>query len=233
MINGLYSAAAGMLGQIEQQDAIANNLANTNTPGYKRVSVAFSAFSAEMGKATTRMQPEDHIDGVDCVIPHTTIKEDKGRGALQHTGNVSNLALDGPGYFVVKEGQSTRLTRNGDFTVGGSGVLETTDGETVMGQDGPITVSGADWKVEEDGTVRVGDTIAGKIQINAGGDTRMAGDVKSTRVLQGQLEGSNVSPVKEMVSMITGVRAYEANQKVIQSMDQILDKVINTAGRTS
>lgn len=232
MINGLYSAAAGMLAQTEQQDAIANNLANSNTPGYKRVSVSFSAFTAAMDNAT-RKQAEEKTNGVECTIPIPSTSEDSGRGVLQHTESATNFAIDGPGYFVVSDGKNTRLTRNGDFVVGSSGVLETTDGEKVLGQNGPIQVSGTDWKVEEDGSVRVGNSVSDKIRISTGNDTRATGQSVNTRILQGSLEGSNVSPVKEMVSMITGVRAYEANQKVIQAMDQILDKIINTGGRTS
>jgi flagellar basal-body rod protein FlgG len=220
-----------MVGQVEQQDAISNNLANCNSPGYKRASVSFAAVSAQAVSSLTRA--ETNVTEADCVVPTATVTQDTSRGVLEQTGSSSNFAIDGPGYFVVSSGRSQRLTRNGNFTVSGAGVLETPEGEAVLGQKGPIHVSGTDWKVDGDGTVRVNGSPVDRLRVETDGQTRAASQTRPSRVIQGQLEGANVSTVREMVSMITGMRAYEANQKVIQSIDQTLDKIINTGGRTA
>ncbi|MEN6521534.1 MAG: flagellar hook-basal body protein [Armatimonadota bacterium] len=231
MINGLYSAAAGMLGQIEQQDTISNNLANANTSGYKRSAISFAAVSRgvtieEMSEAGTSSKQ------VRCVVPIPFSKQDNRQGTLQDTGNPTNLAIDGPGYFVVKNGQSQQLTRHGDFTLNKSGQLSTSDGSLVMGQNGPIKISGSDWSIDPKGTVHVNGNVVDKLQIVPDNSTRAANGSQSVgEVLQGEVEGSNVSVVREMVSMITALRAYEANQKSIQSIDQTLEKAISVGNR--
>lgn len=232
MINGLYSAAAGMLGQLEQQDAISNNLANANTSGYKRSAVSFAAVSRgvtieELNSAQT--PPKQ----VQCVIPIPFSEQDRSQGLLQDTANPTNLALDGPGYFVVMNGQSRELTRHGNFTLNRSGQLATSDGGVVMGQNGPVKLSGADWSIDPSGTVRVNGDAVDKLQIVPDKSTRVISGSQSVgQVLQGQIESSNVSVVREMVSMLAALRSYEANQKSIQSIDQTLEKVINIGGRT-
>lgn len=232
MINGLYSSSAGMLGQLEQQDAITNNLANANTPGYKRSSVSFAAVSErvtieEIGRA------EAPSKKVPCVIPIPFSKTDRSQGIMQDTANPTNLAIDGPGYFVVSNGRSQELTRRGNFTLNGSGQLSTTDGSLVIGQNGPIRVSSANWSVDPNGTVKVNGAAIDRLRIISGNQTRSAdGQQPVGRILQGQLENSNVSVVNEMVSMLTALRSYEANQKSIQSIDQTLEKIINIGGRT-
>ncbi|MEN6372144.1 MAG: flagellar hook-basal body protein [Armatimonadota bacterium] len=233
MINGLYSAAAGMLGQLEQQDAISNNLANANTSGYKHTAVSFAAVS--------RGVTIEELDGannsskqVQSVIPIPFSEQDHSQGMLQDTANPTNLALDGPGYFVVSTGRGRELTRHGNFTLNKSGQLATSNGGVVMGQNGPIKVSGTDWSVDSNGTVRVNGSVVDKLQIVPDKSTRAASGSRSVgQVVQGQVEGSNVSVVREMVSMMTALRSYEANQKSIHSIDQTLEKAINIGGKAA
>lgn len=236
MINGLYSSAAGMLGQLEQQDAITNNLANANTPGYKKSSVSFAAVSQRVTiEEITRAEAPSRK--VPCVIPIPFSNTDRSQGIMQDTANPTNLAIDGPGYFVVSDGRSQELTRRGNFTLNNSGQLSTTDGKLVIGNNGPIRISNANWSVDPDGTVKVNGNTIDKLKIISENQTRAAnvsnGQQPAGRILQGQLENSNVSVVREMVSMLTALRSYEANQKSIQSIDQTLDKIINIGGRTS
>jgi flagellar basal-body rod protein FlgG len=221
VINGFYSSAAGMLGQIELQDAISHNLANTNTPGFKRTSVSFSATleEADRNVLTTAGQRAG------CVIPHAFGTTDDRAGVIADTSDPSNLAIDGAGLFVIGSKDAPEYTRTGNFHISEQGILVTQDDVPVIGQNGPIHVSGAEWKVYSDGSIRVDGKVVDKLRI-VGTDPNKPG-----RVLQGRLEGSNVNAVEEMVTMITALRAYEANQKAIQSLDQTLDKVINQTGR--
>lgn len=233
MINGLYSSAAGMRGQLEQQDAISNNLANVNTSGYKRVSVGFSAFSNEMAAASRSTSPTPSQE-VKCIVPVPFTAQDLSQGVIQSTTNPTNLAIDGSGYFVVSNGKTQELTRSGSFKLDSNGRLSTTDGRAVLGQNGPIRISGTKWDVDPDGSVRVDGVVTDKLLIKSGSVTRAAeGSAFHGRILQGQLEGSNVSVVKEMVNMLTALRSYEANQKTIQALDQTLEKIINLPGRVA
>jgi flagellar basal-body rod protein FlgF len=224
VINGLYSSAAGMLGQMEMQDAISNNLANTNTPGFKRSTIGFSTALADADQQIVLSTRRD----AGCVIPVVYESKDNSTGMIADNSDPTSLAIDGPGFFVVGSANNPQYTRSGNFKLDdkGSGLLITQDGEPVLGQRGPIKVSGNNWAVDHDGSVRVAGKVVDKLRIE-----RTNGKTTG-RVLQGRLEGSNVNAVQEMVAMISGLRAYEASQKAIQNLDQTLDKVINTAGRT-
>jgi len=234
VIRGFYSSAAGMLGLLEQQDAISNNLANCNTPGYKRSSVSFSAFEPELEKAgRARSGSETPSKYARCVIPVPFARQDPSQGLLEDASSPTTLAIEGPGAFVIRTAQGERLTRSGNFTLNSSGQLVTTDGQPVMGQNGPIRISGTSFSVDADGNVQSNGTVVDRLRIEVPGQGRAAPGAVGGRVIQGRLENSNVSAVREMVSMIAALRAYEANQRTIQALDQTLDKVINLVGKTA
>jgi flagellar basal-body rod protein FlgF len=220
MIRGFYSAAAGMMSKITQQDAIANNLANVNTPGYKRKVVGVTNFELAIKKANAAISDSETRIGVPILQSY----EDQRPGAIQNTGSPTNFALDGPGHFVVKTGDGERLARGGNFSLDAEGTLVASDGSPVLGERGPIRLTGTDWSVDEEGNVHSSGSIIDRLRIEKSAD---ASDANPTRVISGCLEASNVNAVEEMVSMITAMRSYESCQKAIQSLDQTLDKVIN------
>lgn len=238
MIRGLESAAAGMRVRQDQQDVIANNLANVNTPGFKRTAVSFKSFSTELDQAV-KPQPDTPAtimpeitakpDTPGTIIPEITAKEDERTGHLTQTGVATDVALDGPGFFAVQGSQGQVLTRTGSFHVDQSGNLVTAQGFPVLGEKGPIQVNGADITIDSDGSVYSGGKLADRLSIQPDPANP---STTPTRIASGCLEGSNVNTVEEMVTMITALRAYEANQKSIQSLDQTLDKVINGMNKT-
>jgi len=221
MIRGFYSSAAGMLGQLDKQDFIANNLANVNTPGYKRRALGFSSFSTNLQTVLSNTAP--------CVIPFATVREDSRQGLIQDTGVPTNFALDGSGFFVIQTEAGEKFVRGGNFKLDSDGRIVNSDGFPVLGQKGPIAVSGTDWYVDSEGSVYSGGKAVDKLRIEV--DSSVAASSKPPRVIPGSLESSNVNAVEEMVSMITALRAYEACQRAIQALDQTLDKVINQMGR--
>ncbi len=229
MIRGFYTSAAGMLAQLEHQDVIANNLANASTPGYKRSSVSLSTFAAELRAATPNasMALSSHAR---CLFPFATAVQDSRPGFVQDTGVTTHLAIEGPGCFVVSAPGGERLTRSGNFRLNDFGQLVTSEGYAVLGQGGPIQVSGADWSVDSDGNVSSSGEIIDKLRIESKSNSGAASP--TSRVIHGSLEGSNVNAVQEMVNMIAALRAYEASQRTIQAIDQTLDKVINQMTRT-
>ncbi len=235
LIRGITSAASGMLAQLAQQDITANNLANVNTAGYKRDAPRFSAFlSGAQGAATTTS-----ID--------TQSAADFQQGAIQETGEPFHLALEGDGFFTLQTPAGTAYTRNGAFTLNKDGYLVTASGDFALGAGGPIHLTGTDFTVDGTGqitqkravvdTLRLAQFPDNAALVKTGGSLWLApggvapGAAIGVTVHQGGLEGSNVSAVREMVSMITGLRAYEASQKAVQAQDETLDKLVNEVGR--
>ncbi|HET6453834.1 MAG TPA: flagellar hook-basal body protein [Armatimonadota bacterium] len=223
MIGSLFTSAAGMRTLLEQQDVIANNLANASTPGFKRSSAGFLALVNQAQTITNPTTPAP--PSVRSVVPTLIVHTDVRPGTMTDTKDPTDLAIDGEGSFVVSTPGGERLTRSGSFTLNDTGQLVTREGYPVLGEGGPIQVSGTNWTVDTSGNVSVDKTIVGKLRIE--------GSQQPGRIIQGSLEDSNVNVVQEMVSMITGLRAYEANQKAVQAIDQTLDKAINQMGRTA
>ena len=215
MLLGLDAAAAGMKARLDQQDVIANNLANVSTPGYRRKAAGFTTFQSILANS----QDKQNTATVKMVV-----SEDKNPGSMIQTGNASDIAVEGPGQLVTQNGAVTRLVRAGNLYLNSNKQLVTKDGSLVLGQNGPVTVTGSDWKIDIDGTVRCGGTKVDTLQIQK---DPSADPNASIRIISGSLEGSNVNTVQEMVSMISNLRAYEANEKSIQAIDGTLDKVIN------
>ncbi len=216
-----------MKAQVDCQDVIANNLANVSTPGFKRSSVSFASIATQFQQAVpnpmTPMPPH-----APCAMPTLVVQQDTKPGMIQDTGSPTSLAVEGSGSFVVQTPAGERLTRCGDFGLDSTGQLITSDAYPVLGQSGPISITSANWTVSRDGSVIIDNSIVDKLRIESAPGVPVT-DPDS--VYQGRLEASNVNAVQEMVSMISVLRAYEANQKSIQAVDQTLDKVINQMAR--
>jgi flagellar basal-body rod protein FlgG len=176
-----------------------------------------------------------------------------GQGSLRQTSNTYDMALEGNGFFALsvtdKVGNvSTQYTRNGSFTMARDGSIVDADGNHLMGEGGEIAVptDAAEIVIDTTGAIYADGVYVDTIQIvdfedydylSKMGDTRyqaLEGATEiadSTLVRQGYTEQSNVNVVSEMVEMITITRAYEANQKVIQSVDKTLDLAANSVGK--
>lgn len=228
MIRALYTASSGMVAQTVKQDVIANNIANARTSGFKRQRVTSESFSealrTQMAGLIDRSRPSYPGSPVTPAIAQATAGMDPTQGPLETTGNAADLAIEGPGAFEVRSANATILTRAGNFRVSDSGELCTADGRRVMGESGPIVLPAGEWKVTQDGAILSGGVEVARLKI-------VGADSGQTKVLQGCLESANVNVVTEMVDMIANMRAYEANQRVISSVDGTLDKLINEAGR--
>jgi flagellar basal-body rod protein FlgG len=238
MLEGLYSAAAGMSAQQEQLDAIANDMANVSTTGYKAQRVGFQDLLYnkvnQAGTATTT--------GAGALAE--IIGRNEGQGSVQQTGRPLDLAIQGEGYFQVKlpSGQIS-LTRNGAFSVDDKGHLVAADGSLL---DPPITlpakVTAEELSIGPDGTVRAGTTTLGQIKLvtvaapdkllangrggfsanAASGPPKVASGSGGPHILQGALETSNVDMGSEMVGMMSTQRNYQLASTAIKTQDQML-----------
>jgi flagellar basal-body rod protein FlgG len=238
MLKGLYDAAAGMKARLAVQDVIASNLANAGTSGFQHQIVSIqdhrlpSLAQTGTGIAAAARAPREVLEPVSA--------PDTRSGVLQQTGARSDIALDGPGYLMVQTSAGPRLLRGGSMHANRQGYLATLAGDPLLSTDGrPIAVGTREWQVAPDGAVSAEGRILGRLRI-----ARPAGPVQAegatlastagvlnvpaaaVRVRQGFLEHSNVEPVKEMVDMIAGVRAYEASQKAVLAQDESLQSLL-------
>ena len=217
-----------MKAQIDCQDVIANNLANVSTSGFKRSSVSFISFDTRFREAVRNpIAPEP--PGAPCSMPMLIARQDVRPGVMQDTGVPTNLAINGSGSFVVSTPNGERLTRCGNFALDSAGLLITSEGFPVLGQGGPISITNANWTIDADGSVKIDGAVVDRLRIESEPGVPVPG--AQAGIHQGRLEGSNVNAVQEMVTMISVLRAYEANQKSVQTIDQTLDKVINQMAR--
>lgn len=283
MIRGMYTGAAGMVVQQQRLDAIANNLANVDTEGYKRDTAIQKAYPElllrRMNDDGVRTFPLRHpLNGSFDVAPvvgrlGTGVETNEvytafSQGSLRETENSFDLALEGQGFFVIETPYGERYTRNGSFQIGPEGMLVTKEGYPVLGEEGYIYLKLNNFRVDQDGRIFQNAAFAEdperlvQMRENEWEDPVLVDrlqlvDVREPRYLQKQgssmwrtteysgeatviandrpkvhqgfLETSNVNVVTEMVQMIEVNRAYEANQKVIQSEDEATDRLINNA----
>jgi len=217
-----------MITQSLKQDVIANNIANAQTPGFRRQRVVSASFYDTLRNSTATLLDKQKPPYPDSTAQTVVVNAEEGvdtsQGPVHQTDNPCNFAIDGPGAFEVGTGASTRQTRNGSFVIDKDGELATTDGEKVMGRSGPIRIPKGSWSVNSTGAVISNGAVVDQIKI-------VGGDPAKTQVMQGYIEDSNVNIIREMVDMIANVRSFEANQKVVTDIDHTLDKLINEAGK--
>lgn len=248
MTRGVYTAAAGMLANQAAQDTIAQNLANAGTTGYKEDIPRFESFQEALA---SRLSPGDSGAigqlGSGAGLRDTTTNFADG-GAV-HSGNALDVALTGDAALVVQTPSGPRLTRDGSLTLDARGAIVTTSGSLpVLGDNSrPLLIPAQtkDIVINPNGEVLADGVRVGRLRL-AGlsnsdnpvkvGDNQFA--VATLRpasatasVRQGYLEQSNVSIVKEMVSMISVMRAYETNQKMMQAEDDATGKSVNDVAK--
>jgi flagellar basal-body rod protein FlgF len=169
-----------------------------------------------------------------------------GPGVLQGTGNPFHLAIEGDGFFVIKTARGERYTRNGGFTMKADGTVITAEGDALLADGGPLQLTDANFEVTADGTVRSDNNEVGKLRIVRFVDGAKAvkeganlfrseagnvAAVSDARVVQGNLEQSNVSPIDSMVALITINRQFEAYERAMKMMDSMTEKVIGDSTR--
>lgn len=256
MLRGLYTGWTGMVNEQKRLDVISNNMANSDTIGYKDERVSSQAFEQVLGIKIRDGSQAYHNEAIGRLSLGVKIGEvytDYSQGSVRQTGGTYDVALSGSGFFTVnvvdKSGNThTRYTRNGQFHLTKEGLLVDADGNAVQGEGGDITIdpSSRVVSISPEGVITADGTVIDTLRLvdfedydyllkygntmyePVEGATMTDANVE---VLQGYTEQSNVNVVKEMVDMISITRAYETNQKVIKSYDSMLDKAVNQVGR--
>jgi flagellar basal-body rod protein FlgF len=245
---GIYQSAASLSALERWQDSVTQNIASSQLPGYRKRTTDFTAQAAGQIQASGSAQDSDSAQAT--MFPQATNTVNFLPGEAQRTERELDVAIQGDGFFEVQAADGSKsYTRNGEFQIQPDNTVTTSAGLQVMTEGGsPLTLipAGGPVVINTDGSVVQNSTSLGKLSIQKFADNSQltpaasgtfvpeAGvsptAVEKPDVLQGYLEGSNVSAMHEMVDLITISRAYESNQKMITTMDTEMQKTLDALG---
>jgi flagellar basal-body rod protein FlgF len=216
-------------------DVIANNLANLNTTGFKGESVLFEEHLMPTARFDHFARPNDRR--VSFVLDRET-RTDMSQGMMVQTGSKLDVAIDGDAFFAVETPNGDRYTRAGSLSVNSLGELVTQSGYRVLGTGGPITLdpNDTDIMIARDGTISNREGERGKLNLvrfdnaallNKQGDNLYSSNAepqpagRTSSIIQGSLEKSNVQPVMEIGRMIEITRAYTTLAGLMNRTDEL------------
>jgi flagellar basal-body rod protein FlgG len=225
LISGIYNLIDGSMTQQLRFETIANNMANSNTNGFKKDIISFSEALETQSNSST----------------------DFSQGPIRYTGNELDVALSSKGFFKIETPNGFRYTRDGAFSINAQGFLVTGSGDTVLGQNGPITLEGGEVYIGRDGQVVVNNESVDKILVvdfdepqllrkEGGSYYSYLGESKGiltpedAEIQHKYLESSNVNPTQEIIKMVETYRAFESLEKAIQSIDALTNEMVNDYG---
>jgi flagellar basal-body rod protein FlgG len=253
----LYSAATGMEAQQLNLNTIANNLANVNTPGFKRSKIEFQDLLYQKPRASGSDSGGGNIVPTGIEVGNGTRVSSTSKvftqGQLTNSGERLDVALQGDGFFEIQRPDGTlAYTRDGSFKTNAQGTVVTSDGLPVLSGFQPIPAGASSVAVSQDGNVTVqtssgtqtfrltltrfsnpaglrslGGNLYEETAASGTPESGNPGEQGFAQTMQGYIENSNVNIVEEMVNLIVAQRAYEVNSKSIQASDEMLQNVAN------
>jgi flagellar basal-body rod protein FlgF len=222
---GLDIAASGMVAEQVRQDQLANDLANSSTPGFKPDESPQHSFG-EVLMANT--EGGAAIGSVDEGVALGKTFTNMTPGTMQETGEPLDFAIVGNGFFAVRTPQGVRYTRDGQFTTSAQGVLTDPSGNPVL------SAKGAQIKVSATGTVAASAVgiyeVPGAVKEGENLYAGTAAGKPTGTVHQGSLEGSGVDAAKAMIEMITSLRSFQSGQQAIQAIGETLQEAASQVG---
>ena len=260
MIRGMYAAASSMLASFTRQEQTANNLANLNTPGFKRDSMpvrsspvvgevrSFEALFSVPYATRPVLAP---VGVVGTGVLNDPVVTDFSDGDIRPTGRELDLALVGPGLFEMQARDGSFFySRAGQFSRDAAGRIVDAEGNLLMSDDGVVQVGPGQITVDGDGSLFLdGEPVTTLRVMTFPPDTPMRkigasgfvpvdrqirptfADAEGAVVQQGALELSNVDPTRATIEMLSATRQYEAAQRLVQINDSILERAVNDVGR--
>ena len=251
MIDALYISATGLRSQQEQIDVISNNVANMQTPGFKKARVNFAEITGVQALNQDGTPAITHGGGAQILSTLPVFSE----GEMRLTQNATDLAIEGNGFFELENEAGEKVyTRAGQFRIDDEGYLTSVNGlrlaqgiqvppdatDLRVGLDGAITARlGSDSERTQIGAIELA-SFASPDSLEAVGQNAFAptersgtasygkpGDSGFGKLQQGYLEMANVDLVDEMTNLVLAQRAYQLNARVLQASDQILETINN------
>jgi flagellar basal body rod protein FlgG len=247
---GVYQSAASLTALERWQDVTAQNVTASQVTGYRKRTVEFSGVSMGAIQADPNKNKIGNSDTPQPLFPRADFGVSFRNGENFPTQRPLDFAIEGEGFFELKRPDgSLTYTRSGAFHISPDRKIVSNDGYELLNKDGaPIQLvpGGGELTVVEDGLLIQGTTQLGRVglknfpqisdlkPVTAGFFDAKEGaksiEVENFLIVQGHLEGSNVSPMQEMIALVQIARAYEANQKSMTTQDQILGRAIETLG---
>ncbi len=250
MVYGLWQSAAGLQAQQYRQAVITNNLANTDTPGFKPDRVAFidRLSAARNGGPMSASHPTlDPLTGGIFSLPVYT---DFRPGSFDPTQNPLDVAIAGDGFLTVRTPDGVRYTRDGRMIANADGALiHVGSGGAVLDADGtPLVLDPNSTEkvlIDTEGRIKQGQTEVGRLALvdfenkadlkKDGGNLFAANGARpvaaNAEIRQGYVEMSGAEATTTLVDMIAATRAYEINAAVLSMQDDTLGRLVNEVGR--
>jgi len=231
---GAYITASAMIANQKVLRSVANNMANSLTPGFK-------GELSRMASVPLAVADDKNAQGITPLAFVETMPSvpDAAQGAMENTGKKLDLAINGSGYFQVRTPEGLKNTRGGSLQVNPDGILVDREGRPLMGEEGEVIEIGEEGEIHvmpngeirviPDGELQGGGAIVGKISIvdKAGAPVREG----ESSIWQGYLEMSNVNAVQEMIKMMEVMRSNQTCTKLVQAFDQLEEKMIRDVGK--
>lgn len=256
MIRSLYTSISGMITQEAKQNVITNNLANANTVGFKSDNLSIARFNDVLIENYDKKVGDKNVRNVIGSLSQgskvDSVNTSFTQGMIQTTDKPTDFAIEGRGFFVVQRNDGNNngqyYTRDGHFHINGEGILVNDAGDRVLarnlqtGELGTINVGSGKLAADVYGNVSIDGVRLYKLytvdfnnydELTKVGDNLYQGNnpVESNSIVkQNFLEKSNVNIINEMTNMITTMRSFETNQKIVQSLDETLSKLVNEVG---
>lgn len=251
MVRGFYAAASGALSQQKNINIISNNIANATTPGFKSQAVVGMAFGEQM---MARLSSDEN-GGATAIGSNTYMKVidsdymDISQGSLSATGRSVDLAINGEGFFLIKDEKNTEMiTRNGQFAMDKDGYLELPGVGFVMNESkNKIKLNSSVFTVDGQGNISDNKSLKEKLYIAKPTESTAfekindsvfisskgfgLADGKQTAVVQGAIEKSNVDMAQEMSRIIAGQSNFQSCSQIIKIYDRINEITANQIGR--
>ena len=245
MFYGAYISAEGAQAQSRRLEILSNNLANVDTTGFKRDLAIVQARHAEEIDLGLDEPGSGSVNNVGGGVRLVETQTDFTEGPLVSTGQPTDVAIKGDGFFVVRKADGDYLTRAGNFALQPTGELVTPEGYSVLDVDGnPIVIDTeiGPWDITPTGEITQADGGIISLRLvtpRSLGDLVKAGEnlfrpladpvplpPEGRQVLPGVLEKSGVQPTLEMMDLITASRAFEANINMIRNQDQMIGGLV-------
>jgi len=246
---GMYQSAASLSALERWQEVVSRNITSSDQAAYRKRTISFSSeIAGELQSDPSK--PVGHDNGMPMVFPKVNTGINFVAGETQPTRRDLDVAIQGEGFFEVQRPDGSKVyTRDGEFRMRPDRTLVTSTGDEVLSANGsPIILqpNAGNLVINPNGSMTQGSTPLGKIGVMkfadnaqltplsggyfAASDNQQADPVDNPSLLQGYVEGSNTSSLREMVDLVVISRAYEANQKMITTVDEQMGKALDALG---
>lgn len=248
MSRGFYTLASGMLTQQRKIDVSSNNISNMNTAGYKREQAVTSNFGNllinkyKQNGIKESATPLNNVSIIRTVVENNTIHS---QGTLEETGNMTDFAIMGSGFFAIDNNGQILYTRNGSFNIDEEGYLVLEGSGRVQGEYGEIYIGTDKFGFTEDGSIIVEDEVVDSIAVydfqdyntlNKIGEGMFTSDIEPDLVdypilANKTIERSNVNVTEELTGILSSQRALQTAAQALKIYDMINDKAVNEIGK--